>query len=201
MAHPIGKKEESRARILASAGRGFRAQGYGGLGVDGLAKAAGVTSGAFYAHFGSKAQAFREAVRAGMADLGEGIAGFRAQGGEWLGRFIDFYLGERGHEPLEHSCALQSLTVEVARADAETRQGYAEELTAIADALGRDLPPDGDMSGWERGVALLALLSGGVSMARAVDDPELADAITEAVRKAARGMVAGAIQPLIGGVG
>ena len=81
MPHKPGQKEESRARILASAGRGFREHGFGGLGVDGIAKGAGVTSGAFYAHFPSKAAAFREAVAVGMADLREGIVRFRETAG------------------------------------------------------------------------------------------------------------------------
>jgi TetR/AcrR family transcriptional repressor of nem operon len=38
-------KEEARSRILHAAGRGFRRLGFGGVGVDGLAKEAGVTSG------------------------------------------------------------------------------------------------------------------------------------------------------------
>ena len=71
------KKEETRARILAGAGRTFRSQGYGGAGVDGVAKAAGVTSGAFYAHFKSKAEAFREAVVVGMQDLEGAIRNLR----------------------------------------------------------------------------------------------------------------------------
>jgi TetR/AcrR family transcriptional repressor of nem operon len=73
MAHRAGKKEESRARILTSAGRGFRSRGFGGSGVDGLAKDAEVTSGAFYAHFKSKAAAFREAVVVGLEDLRRGV--------------------------------------------------------------------------------------------------------------------------------
>jgi TetR/AcrR family transcriptional repressor of nem operon len=44
--------------MIAAASRGFRSNGYAGIGVDGLAKAAGVTSGAFYSHFGSKDAAF-----------------------------------------------------------------------------------------------------------------------------------------------
>ena len=97
MAPKAGQKEESRARILASAGRGFRKRGYGALGVDGLAKEAGVTSGAFYAHFRSKAEAFREAVAAGMADLRTGIERMRQDEGDagWRKRFVDFYLGDR----------------------------------------------------------------------------------------------------------
>jgi AcrR family transcriptional regulator len=64
------QKEQTRQRILEAAGRSFRKGGFGGIGVDGLAKEAGLTSGAFYVHFGSKAEAFRESVQQGMADLG-----------------------------------------------------------------------------------------------------------------------------------
>ena len=52
------KKLETRSRIIDAAGRSFRSNGYAGIGVDGIAKAAGVTSGAFYAHLGSKKWCF-----------------------------------------------------------------------------------------------------------------------------------------------
>ena len=183
MPHPVGKKEESRAKILASAGRGFRAQGFGGLGIDGLAKAAGVTSGAFYAHFKSKTEAFRESVRVGLGDLADAIAALRAAGGDWVAAFIDFYMDDRRHTALETSCALQSLTGEVARADDATRAVYAEELERVIAGLAAGFTgPDAR----QRAIAVLALVSGGVSMARASADPALADAIAEAVRAAAR---------------
>lgn len=51
-------KEESRARIVAAAGRAFRKQGYSGIGIDGLARKANLTHGGFYGHFASKAEAF-----------------------------------------------------------------------------------------------------------------------------------------------
>ena len=57
MRYAAGHKEGARTRILDAAGRGFRRLGFGGIGVDGLAKEAGVTSGAFYGHFPSKAEA------------------------------------------------------------------------------------------------------------------------------------------------
>lgn len=188
MAHPVGKKEESRAKILASAGQGFRRHGFGGLGIDGLAKAAGVTSGAFYAHFKSKSEAFRAAVAAGMADLAEGVERFRAGGGAWVGRFIDFYLSERRTCDLGESCALQSLTNEVARADSETRAAYRAELRRAIDALAGGRAGSDTAEGRARAIALLALLSGGVSMARAVDDPALADEIVSATRAAAESL-------------
>ncbi|MBK1662419.1 TetR/AcrR family transcriptional regulator [Paracraurococcus ruber] len=189
MGHPAGRKEEGRARVLAAAGRGFRAQGYGGIGVDGLARAAGVTSGAFYAHFASKAAAFRAAVVAGMQDLRAGLAALRATGEGWRARFIGLYLDDRRTCDLAESCALQSLTGEVARADPETRAAYEAELQAVIAELAAGLEggaEDGTDPGRRaRATALLALLAGGVSMARAVRDPALAEEIAAAVRAAA----------------
>lgn len=187
------RKEESRARILASAGRGFRSRGYGALGVDGLAKEAGVTSGAFYAHFKSKAEAFREAVAAGMQDLRRAIEHLRAtEGGvAWRRRFIETYLGDRRTCDLAESCALQSLTGEVARADADTRSAYEAELRRVVDAAAEGISgPDSEERRAEA-IALLALLAGGVSIARAVRDPAFAAEIAASVQAAALRLAAG----------
>src|SRR5665213_1186309 len=94
MRYTLGHKGESRLRILAAAGRGVRKKGYGGIGVDGLAKEAGVTSGAFYGHFPSKSEAFRQAIVKGLRDLCGSIESLQsAKGGEWIEAFVDRYLG------------------------------------------------------------------------------------------------------------
>ena len=180
-----GRKEESRAKILASAGRGFRGHGYGGLGVDGLAKAAGVTSGAFYAHFKSKAEAFREAVTAGMRDLTAGITDFQDRlGAGWRAGLVDFYVTKRVTCDIGESCALQNLTGEVARAGDDAREAYETELRVVIDTAASGLHGT-DAARRGEAIALLALLSGGVSMARAVKDPALSEDIAAAVRAAA----------------
>jgi TetR/AcrR family transcriptional regulator, transcriptional repressor for nem operon len=179
------KREETRARILAGAGRAFRSQGYGATGVDGVAKAAGVTSGAFYAHFKSKADAFRAAVMVGMQDLEMAISMLRSDSKtSWVKRFIDFYVGERRTCDLGESCALQSLTGEVERADDETRQAYELALRRVIDAAAEGLPATTSKARRSDAIVLLALLSGGVSLARAVKDPVLSEEIATAVRSA-----------------
>ena len=184
MAGRAEQKQESRARILASAGRGFRDAGYGGLGVDGLAKQAGVTSGAFYAHFKSKSEAFRETVAAGMHELRDGIEQFRrTHGAGWRRAFVDYYVGERRQAALPESCALQSLTGDVARSDSAARQVFQSNLNEALRAMTVE-PADG-AADRASAIALLALLSGAVSMARAVEDPALRDEIAEAARQAA----------------
>lgn len=183
----VGQKEETRQRIVEAAGRGFRAHGYGGIGVDGLAREAAVTSGAFYANFKSKAAAFREVVATGLDELRDGILMMRGRfGAHWREKFVDFYLGERRTCDLAESCALQSLTNEVARADPDIRAIYEEKLRAIIDSTADGLAGDTVRSRRDESIALLALLIGGVSLARGVNDEALGNEIAKAVREAAQ---------------
>lgn len=194
MRYGPGHKEEARAKILDAVGRGFRRMGFGGIGVDGLAKEAGVTSGAFYGHFPSKAEAFKAAAVAGLVELREAIEALRAEHGTaWLDRFIDFYMSAKRTCELGESCALQSLTPEVARADAETRAAYEAELLRVIDTVAEGLPqgtlPVRRKLAW----VIMSMLSGGVTLARASDDPKIGVQIANAVKAAvsAGGVLAG----------
>lgn len=185
MAHRAGQKEESRAKILRSAGRGFRSSGFGGTGVDGMAKDAGVTSGAFYAHFKSKNDAFREAVIDGLDEFTQAVKQLQDQLGErWRTALIDFYLGERRTCKPEETCALQSMSSDVARADDKVKKAYEGEFKQLVDAVAAGLHGSAKAKR-EEAVALLALLAGGVTLARAVNDSEYSKEIATAVRKAA----------------
>jgi AcrR family transcriptional regulator len=181
-----GHKEQAKARILAAVGRGFRKRGYGGIGVDGLAKEAEVTSGALYGHFASKEAAFKEAVVTGIDELRAGVEALRAEhGARWVEAFVDFYLGHRRVCDLSESCALQSLTPEVQRADTETRAAFEAEMTRVARAVADGLPGSSDADRLQRAWALLAILSGGVTLARAVADPALSNSIAASIRSSA----------------
>jgi NADH:ubiquinone oxidoreductase subunit F (NADH-binding) len=81
---------------------------------------------------------------------------------------------------LADSCALQSLTGDVARADGKARETFEAGLREVVEAMASDL-----QGGRQEALALLALLVGGVSIARAVEDPDFAAEIAEAVGKAA----------------
>jgi TetR/AcrR family transcriptional regulator, transcriptional repressor for nem operon len=172
--------------VLAAAGRGFRQRGYEGIGVDGLAKEAGVTSGSFYVHFPSKAEAFNEAVVNGLIELREGIAAFQAQHGDaWIEVFIDFYLGTKRTCELTDACALQTLTPEVVRAGPEVRRAYQSELVKVVDAVARGLPQQTAAERRGAAWALLSLLSGAVTTSRAVGEKLVADRIAKSARTAA----------------
>lgn len=185
------QKEQTYRRILDAAGRGFRSGGFGGVGVDGLAKLAGVTSGAFYTHFPSKECAFEQAVLVGVEALEQAVRALReTQGEAWLDAFIDFYLNDKRVCELGESCAVQSLVPEVGRADPHLKAAVETRLQRVVDAIADGLPGDDEAGREGRAWALLALLSGGVSLARAVQRPALAEAMAQALGKAAREIVA-----------
>src|ERR1700676_4935746 len=96
MARPKGSTSNARERLIEAAGRGFRTGGFGGIGVDGLAKEAGLTSGAFYTHFASKTDAFRLALHEGFEFFQRGITTLREQAGKnWLPALVNHYFKER----------------------------------------------------------------------------------------------------------
>jgi TetR/AcrR family transcriptional repressor of nem operon len=180
-----GHKEESRTRIVAAAGRGFRMHGYGGIGVDGLAREAGVTHGGFYGHFGSKAEAFMAAVVAGLQELRTGVEAVREQhGAGWVGAFAAFYLGHKRTCNLADACTLPSLSVEIERADPAVRVAYQAELLRVMEAVAAGLPEGTDAERTARAWVMLSLLAGGVTLARAVPDPAIAEQIATAVQQA-----------------
>ncbi|QND41075.1 TetR/AcrR family transcriptional regulator (plasmid) [Rhizobium leguminosarum bv. viciae] len=191
MRYSAEHKQETRTRVIAAAGRVFRQEGYGGAGIDALTKAAGVTNGAFYGHFKSKGEAFRTAVLAGLEELRQGIATLKAsQPKDWLTTFVGYYLGYKRTCDLGESCALPSLSPDVMRADDETRSAYTAELKRLIEEVAVGLP-EGEISGQserrreDQAILLLAMLSGGVTLARAASDPALSKRIADVIAQAA----------------
>ena len=191
MRYSAEHKTETRNRILEAAGQLFRRDGYGGSGIDGLTKAAGVTNGAFYGHFKSKSEAFRTVVLSGLEELRLAVAGLKASlGTQWLKTFIEFYLGPKRTCSVEESCALPSFSPEMVRADDETREAYEEELRRLIDEVSSGMPAGAGTDQEDKAIARLAMLSGGVTLARAVPDPALSARIAQAVGKMAAAMTA-----------
>jgi TetR/AcrR family transcriptional regulator, transcriptional repressor for nem operon len=178
------QKEQTRQRILEAAGRGFRKGGFAGVGVDGLAKEAGVTSGAFYVHFNSKATAFEEVLTAGLSKLRATIERLQStHGSKWWREFVRHYLGPRRMCDLADSCALQSLASEVARSDDASRSAFEAELRKIAALIAAGPRAEIGPKNSEDAFAALAQLVGAVTLARAVSDPALAQKIASAAEK------------------
>ncbi len=170
------QKEQTRKRIVAAAGRSFKKGGYSGVGVDGLAKEAGVTSGAFYGHFSSKKEAFKEAIISGLDELQSAIADMKQlHSDNWWKEFAEFYTSQKRTCDLRESCALQSLTPEIGRSDEDIRELFESELLKIVELANNKRDKDKTWS-------TLAMLIGGVTLARAVKDKELSNEIATAIK-------------------
>lgn len=182
----LTKREQTHQRMLAAAGREFRSNGYAGIGVDGIAKAAGVTSGAFYAHFGSKGSAFEAAVSAGLDEVIDAIPTFRREhGARWTIAFADYYLGSDHRQDLPCGCAMTTLSPEVVRAGPELHVIYEEQMNRIANLIAEGLAGGGIDERTARAWAMLSTLIGGLTISRAVQSAEAANAIAAAAHKAA----------------
>jgi len=184
MRYSAEHKKETRSRILGAAGRLFRKEGFGGSGIDGLTKAAGVTNGAFYGHFKTKNEAFKTVVLDGMEELRSAVSSLRAEkGADWFDTFVDFYLGTKRTCDMGESCALPSLSPEVIRADTDIRLAYQAVFEQIVDEVSDGLSGDDSRERKDKALALLVMLSGAVTLARAVPDPTLSDQIAQSVRR------------------
>ena len=178
------QQEETHRRILRSVGRGFRSKGFGGIGVDALAKGAALTSGAFYGHFRSKADAFRDALSAGIEEFRQAISGLQAQRGDgWIEALAEFYFTERVTCDLADGCALPGLSSEVARSDAKTKATFEKSYLELVEALAAGLSAK-RADAEARAIVMTALFVGGVTLARAVRRSEQRDRIARVLRDA-----------------
>jgi TetR/AcrR family transcriptional repressor of nem operon len=183
MARPAGtKKEETHNRMLQAASKAFRANGYAGIGVDGIAKAAGATSGAFYAHLGSKDKAFRTALALGLDEVITAVPRFQMENGkDWAIAFAHYYLGEEHQQDLACGCAMASLTGEVVRAANPVRQAYEDKMLVIVELCAKGLKGGSDDNRLSRAWAFLATLIGGLNVTRAVANIELKTQIASSI--------------------
>ncbi len=183
MRYPADHKERTHARIVETASRLFKQGGYGGVGVDSVMKAAGLTPGGFYAHFPSKEVLLAETLPLALGRMRHwllrGLEGER--GLSWLRQVVRRYLSRTHRDAVAEGCPMPALTPEVARASAlarETFEAQLRDLVAEFEArMPRTLGPPRD-----RALATIALFVGGVTLARAVEDRKLSSRILRACR-------------------
>jgi TetR/AcrR family transcriptional regulator, transcriptional repressor for nem operon len=160
-------------RIVKEASRLFRERGFEDVTVDEVMRAAGLTHGAFYAHFGSKQELAEAAVAYGQA-LSASRA--RSYGATKKGRrdFADRYLSARHRDNPGDGCTMAALAQEVGRATPELKAAFERGLEEILSANGE---------GRKDAIFHTAALVGGLVLARAVEDEQLSEEILKSVRQ------------------
>lgn len=179
------QKAAARAAILGAAGKRFREKGEAGIGIDGLAAAAGLTSGAIYAHFKSKAELFAGVVDQGLRRLVAGIERFKPMGPGFAKAFASRYLGADHRAAIAEGCLLPALSADIARSPADVRARYAEGVEAAIAALAQGCTGATEEERRSQAIAVLALSAGGLLIARALPDGPLADEVLASTTKGA----------------
>jgi AcrR family transcriptional regulator len=174
------RKTETRAKLLASAASLFAEHGIDAVSVDAVAEAAGRTSGAVYAHFGSKQglllallDSYQETVRTILlAEVAVSETPQRQLAAVWdnVADASGDVAGQRSL--LEHELWLRAARDEQVAAafrvrNAEERQFSGRQLAGWAPTVGARLPADSEGSA----VLVKALLTG-LAMQRRLD-PDL----------------------------
>jgi TetR/AcrR family transcriptional regulator, transcriptional repressor for nem operon len=178
------KKERAaltRRQLIDAAAQEFRLAGYSGAGVDDIAKRAELTSGAFYRHFSSKSEIFAVVIAEGLNEIVEGIRVTKAScPTQWREAFTRFYFSNVRLKAIETGCVLPSLTAEVVRADEDAKKSFLDGINAIIRELSDDLDGKRAIPNRDSILAALALMAGGLMLARAAKSKRLADRIAVA---------------------
>lgn len=178
-------KEASHERIVAAAARAIRRSGYHGTGVADIMKEAGLTHGAFYAHFDSREAMLAEAAdRAGAESNAFAASVIAAAPPEQsLQALLHAYLSQEHLEGIETGCPVPALGSEMPRQAPEVRRVATRRIKEMIDLVARQSPDWGQPAAHERALVTVAAMVGTLMLARAVDDPALSDSLRSAVLK------------------
>ncbi len=178
-------KEASHERIVDAAARAIRRSGYDGTGVADIMKEAGLTHGAFYAHFASREAMLAEAADRAGAESNAVAASVIAAAppDQALQALMQVYLSKAHLEGIETGCPVSALGSEMPRQSPEVRRAATRRIKEMIDLVARQLPDWGQPSAHERALVIVATMVGTLMLARAVDEPALSDALCGATLK------------------
>ncbi len=171
-------KAASHDRILDIAAARIRRDGIDRLAVAELMKEAGLTHGGFYRHFDSREHLVAEAAQRALTQGSTWtIAAGQLGGQRGYTALVDGYLSTWHRDHPESGCGVAGVAADAARSDGPERGSYTRQvkvcLAVLADLIGG---PD-RQAGEREAILTLSALVGAISMARAVDDPDLSEQI------------------------
>jgi TetR/AcrR family transcriptional regulator, transcriptional repressor for nem operon len=174
MRYPKDQKQATRQRILEAAGRRFKQDGIDGAGVAAVMSDAGLTNGAFYAHFASKedlvANVLADQLRVQRQSL-DSQSSDRAG----LEAFVRSYLSPQHRDQCADGCPSAALLDEIARRPAPTRQVFTDELMGVIDDIAARLDPTDVEVARTDALTVFGLMVGTLQLARALTDRDLSD--------------------------
>ena len=172
-------KAQTRARVVEAAGRRLKKDGIDGAGVSALMSDAGLTNGAFYAHFASK----DELVAVVLADqLTKQLDALRAlpDDGHSLQSYIEGYLSASHRDQRENGCPSAALLSEISRSKPIVQESFTDGIEAMITIVASRTHIDDTAAARTIAIGLMSSLIGTLQLSRAVSDPTLSNEILAA---------------------
>ncbi len=171
-------KQATKRRIVEAAGRRLKRDGIDGSGIATLMADAGLTNGAFYAHFESKEDLVANAL---VEQLREQRESFSAQptGRAGLEQIVRAYLSVEHRDNPEDGCPSAALLDEIGRSTDATKRAYTDSLLVVIDDIAARLAWDDPHSARVKTLSVFAQMVGTLQVSRALADRHLADEVLE----------------------
>jgi TetR/AcrR family transcriptional regulator, transcriptional repressor for nem operon len=188
MRYEKGHKDATRQRIIEVASRRFREQGLAAVGLASIMAEAGLTNGAFYAHFDSKEHLVREV----LSSLGFNNRLSKAEArGAGLEDAIREYLSPSHRDDPGRGCPTSALVAELARHSRTTRDAFTGKVGGVIELIAAGLRAGTAAGRWRKAAAIYGLMVGTLQLARAVNDSKLSDEILQSGADEAIALVGG----------
>ncbi len=178
MRYPADQKARAREALLRAGTRSLKTSGFNGVGVDGLAAAAGVTSGAFYSNFANKEAMLEAVIDAGLGEpfLSDTDSATRAEARARLIGFVQEYISTDHSLDAAEGCVMPALSADVSRAEPPVKDAYQRKMTALIDRIAGLL--DGEQSDRQRRAwSIVALMVGSIAISRAMPEQSQARSV------------------------
>jgi AcrR family transcriptional regulator len=170
-------KERTRRRIVETSGRRFKSDGVNASGIATLMADAGLTNGAFYAHFASKDDLIARVVAEQLGSQRETFAALPADFD--IEQIVREYLSIEHRDHPGDGCPSAAMLDEIGRCDDAVRRAYTDGVLAVIDVIAARLEPDNPSSARVRTLAAFAGMVGTMQLTRALTDERLSDDLLE----------------------
>jgi TetR/AcrR family transcriptional regulator, transcriptional repressor for nem operon len=171
-------KPATRQRIIQTAGHRFKQDGIDASGIATLMSDAGLTNGAFYAHFASKDDLVATAVADQLREQRERL-GALPPGRQGLEDLVRDYLSPQHRDQPGTGCPSAALLDEIGRCTDATKQAYTDGARAIIDAIAAHLAPQDPQSAYGKAIGLFTMMVGTLQLSRALAERRFADEVLE----------------------
>lgn len=171
MAWQSTHKEQSKDKILRSAAMLFTHYGFEKISIDQVMEKAELTRGAFYSHFSSKSDLYAQAISKAVQVAQQR----KPDSAVKLTEYAQYYLSpEHRDDILKQPCPLAFLVSDINQQNEQVKSTYTKMLQRFINLAEQSITDR------QQALQSIALMIGGLAIARALDETTLSDELLAA---------------------